>query len=75
MVTHLQTGNLDVNATSATNDLKVKSGFAKEFVRFDEDEFPTDYSASCNNVTKPTPPCGGAPSGKAGSVKWCCFVR
>ena len=52
-------GNLNV-----TNDHKAKFG-AKEFVTFDENEFPTD-SASCNNVTKAA--CG-ASGGKPGSVR------
>ena len=59
----LQTGNLDVNAS----DHKVKFG-VKEFVRFDEDEFPD--SASCNNVTKAA--CG-ATSCRTGLVEICCF--
>ena len=60
-----QAGNLDVNTASGGGDHKAKFG-AKEFVRFDEDEFPDDdNSASCNNVTKAA--CGGAaPSCKAG---------
>ena len=59
-----QAGNLDVN-TASGGDHKAKFG-AKEFVRFDEDEFfPEDDSASCNNVTRAA--CGGAaPSCRAG---------
>ena len=61
-----QAGNLDVvNTASGGGDHKAKFG-AKEFVKFDEDEFfPDDDSASCNNVTKAA--CGGAaPSCRAG---------